>query len=193
MSDIRRRVLGFGLIATAALAACSSPTPTLYTLAPVDGPTLAGGPKTVVLRAIGLARYLERPQIVRSTGSYLLEMEANDWWGEPLGAMLGRILTEELAQRLPGSVVLAESGAIGVTPDAIVEINVLRLDADRTGVIVLRAQVGVSHPASRRPPVARAFEVKATPASGDTIGAVAAMSEAVGTFADQIAAMLVGR
>jgi uncharacterized lipoprotein YmbA len=147
----------------------------------------------VVLRAIGLARYLERPQIVRSTESYLLEMEANEWWGEPLGAMLSRILVEELAQRLPGSVVLAETGAIGVTPDAIVEINILRLDADRTGVIVLRAQVGVSNPSSRRPPVARAVEVKATPASGDTIDAVAAMSEAVGTFADQIATMLVGR
>jgi hypothetical protein len=35
--------------------------------------------------------------------------------------------------------------------------------------------------------------VKAPPASGDTIDAVAAMSEAVGKFADQIAAMLVGR
>lgn len=185
--------LVFGLAGTAALTACSSPSPTLYTLAVVPGPNLTGGPRTVVLRAIGLARYLERPQIVRSTESYLLEMEANEWWGEPLGAMLSRILVEELAQRLPGSVVLAETGAIGITPDAIVEINILRLDADRTGVIVLRAQVGVSNPSSRRPPVARAVEVKTTPASGDTIGAVAAMSEAVGQFADQIAAMLIGR
>ena len=41
-----------------------------------------------MLRQIGLARYLERSQIVRSSENYRLDVMANDWWGEPLGAML---------------------------------------------------------------------------------------------------------
>ena len=103
-------------------AACSSPNPNLYTIAPVSGaPTAAHGtaaPKVIELRQIGLARYLERSQIVRSSENYRLDVMANDWWGEPLGAMLSRVLVEELSQRLPQSTVYAETGAVSVSPDA---------------------------------------------------------------------------
>ena len=61
----------------------------------------AGGPKVIVLQQIGLARYLERSQIVRSSENYRLDVMPNDWWGEPLGAMLSRVLIDELSQRLP--------------------------------------------------------------------------------------------
>ena len=192
MSAITRRRL---LLASAGLAlpvACSSPDPTLYTLAPVPGTPRPGAPHIVVLRQISLARYLERPQIVRSSAAYQLEMERNDWWGEPLGAMLGRVLVEELSQRLPGSVVLSELGAIGNKPDATVEINVLRLDAERDGTVVLRAQVGVSRTASAQAPAAEAIELKAVPPSAGVAGAVAAMSDALGQLADRVAAMLSG-
>src|ERR1700747_2710694 len=95
---ISRLVAAVGL---AALAACSSPTPVLYTNAPVSGAVQSGGPKVVALQQISLARYLERSQIVRSSENYRLDVMSNDWWGEPLSAMLSRVLTEELWQRLP--------------------------------------------------------------------------------------------
>src|SRR5258707_13511336 len=95
----------------AALAACSSPSPALYTIAPVSGAVQTGGPKVVALQQISLARYLERSQIVRSSGNYRLDVMSNDWWGEPLGAMLGRGLIEELGQRLPQGGVIGERGA----------------------------------------------------------------------------------
>ena len=41
---------------------------------------------------------------------------ANAWWGEPVGAMLGRVLVIELSQRLPNSKVYSESGAITGMP-----------------------------------------------------------------------------
>jgi uncharacterized lipoprotein YmbA len=192
VSAITRRRL---LLASAGLAlpvACSSPDPALYTLAPVPGTPRPGAPHIVVLRQISLARYLERPQIVRSSAAYQLEMERNDWWGEPLGAMLGRVMVEELSQRLPGSVVLSELGAIGNKPDATVEINVLRLDAERDGTVVLRAQVGVTRAASAQAPVAEAIELKAAPPSAGVAGAVAAMSDALGQLADRVAAILSG-
>ena len=46
---------------------------------------------------------------------------ANDWWGEPLGAMLSRVLVEELGQRLPQSTVISETGAVSAPPDATID------------------------------------------------------------------------
>lgn len=193
MSITSRRHMLAGSAGLALLASCSSVPPTLYTLAPVPGTARPGGPKIVVLREISLARYLERPQIVVSSASYQLETSSNDWWGEPLGAMLGRVLVEELSERLHGTVVLSELGAIGNRPDATVEVNVLRLDADRGGVVVLRAQVGVARPNTSKPPTAEAIEIRATPPSPGIPGEVAAMSDAVGQLADRIATILSGR
>jgi len=42
----------------AALAACSSPNPVLYTIAPVSGAVQNSGHKVVALRQISTARYL---------------------------------------------------------------------------------------------------------------------------------------
>ncbi len=101
MREIQRRVLLVSLAPAALLSACASPNPVLYTLAPIPGIPQPGGPKVIVLREIGLARYLERSQIVRSSENYRLDVSSNDWWGESLAAMIGRILQEELSQRLP--------------------------------------------------------------------------------------------
>ena len=69
------------LMLGAILGACSSPNPTLYTIAPIDGTEQSGGPRVVLLQQIGLDRYLERSQIVRSSEDYRLDVLANDWWG----------------------------------------------------------------------------------------------------------------
>src|SRR6266850_1835296 len=102
----RRRFTGLALplLAPLALDACSSsPNPNYYSVAVRSGPTFPGGPKIVLLKDIGLASYLDRREIVRSSESYKLDIRANDWWGEPLGGLLGRVLAVELSQRLPNS------------------------------------------------------------------------------------------
>ena len=172
----------------AAQAACSSPNPDLYTIAPVTGATVTGAPKAIELRQIGLARFLERSQIVRSSENYRLDVMANDWWGEPLGAMLSRVLVEELSQRLPQSTVFAETGAVSVTPDATIELNVSRLDENTAGTLVLQAQAAVVK--GRGEPVTRGFRFEIPPSDSGIGGEVAAISVAVGQLADGIAAML---
>jgi uncharacterized protein len=172
----------------AAQVACSSPNPNLYTIAPVTGATVSGAPKAIELRQIGLARYLERSQIVRSSESYRLDVMANDWWGEPLGAMLVRVLVEELSQRLPQSTVYAETGAVSVSPDATIELNVSRLDENAAGTLVLQAQAAVVK--GRSEPVTRAFRFEIPPSDSSVAGQVAAISIAVGQLADGLAAML---
>src|ERR1700757_1268362 len=135
-------LIASGLAVT--VAACSSPNPVLYTIAPVSGAVQSGGPKVIAIQQISLARYLERSQIVRSSENYRLDVMSNDWWGEPLGAMLSRVLIEELSQRLPQSVVIGESGAVTASPDATIELNMQRLDEDVSGNLVLQAQASVS-------------------------------------------------
>jgi uncharacterized protein len=195
VTRVRRfsRVAGWGLAAwglAAALTACSSPDPVLYTIAPVTGGAKSGGPKVIVLQQIATARYLERSQIVRSSENYRLDVMSNDWWGEPLSAMLSRVLTEELGQRLPQSVVLGENGAVTASPDATIELNLQRLDEDTAGDLVLQAQASVSYK-GRGAPVLRSFRFVVTPPAPGTPGEVTAISTALGQLADGLALMLV--
>jgi hypothetical protein len=180
------------LVLAAALVACSSPSPVLYTLAPVQGPVQPGGPKVIVLQQIATAHYLERSQIVRSSENYRLDVMSNDWWGEPLSAMLSRVLTEELGQRLPQSTVIGETGAVSASPDATVELNVQRLDEDASGNVILRAQASVSFK-GRPGPMLRSYRFVVTPPTPDIQGEVTAISSAVGQLADGLALMLVRR
>ena len=183
----------FAALALAAvLAACSSPSPVLYTIAPVQGQVQTGGPKVVALQQIATARYLERSQIVRSSENYRLDVMSNDWWGEPLSAMLSRVLTEELGQRLPQSTVIGETGAVSASPDATIELNIQRLDEDASGNLVLQAQASVSFK-GRGPPVLRSFRFVVTPPASGIEAEVTAISTAVGQLADGLASMLVGR
>jgi uncharacterized protein len=184
------RFAAFGL--AAALAACSSPSPELYTIAPAPGTPQTGGPKVVALQQISTARYLERSQIVRSSENYRLDVMSNDWWGEPLGTMLSRVLIEELGQRLPQSTVIGESGAVSASPDATIELNVQRLDEDASGNLVLQAQASVDFK-GRPAPVLRNFRFVVTPPTADIQGEVNAISNAVGQLANSLALMLVGR
>jgi uncharacterized lipoprotein YmbA len=183
---IRRR--GFATLGVGLLAACTSPNPMLYTVAAIPGPMLPSPPHIIKLRTIALARFLERPQIVRSSEDFHLEVMANDWWGEPLGAMLGRIIVTELTQRLPGSTVFLESGAISANPDTTVEINIERLDEDAGGQLILAAQIAI---AGRRTAI-RTVRYTVTPPDATTTGLASAVSTAVAQLSDTIAAMLAG-
>ncbi len=184
------RFAAFGL--AAALTACSSPNPVLYTVAPVQGQILSGAPRVIALQQISMARYLERSQIVASSENYRLDVMSNDWWGEPLGAMLSRILVEELVQRLPQSTVIGESGAVTASPDATVELNVQRLDEDAAGNLILQAQASVDF-RGRGGPVLRSFRFAVPPPAPGVPGEVTAISTAVGQLADGLASMLLGR
>jgi uncharacterized lipoprotein YmbA len=170
------------------LAACTSPNPNLYTLSAIPGPVQPAAPAVVKLRTISLARFLERPQIVRSSENFRLDVMANDWWGEPLGAMLGRILVAELSQRLPGSTVFLEGGAISATPDATVEINIERLDEDASGQLLLTAQIALAG----RHQATRTLHIAVTPPDATTTGFASAASTALEQLADTVAAMLAG-
>lgn len=173
-----------------ALASCSSPDPSFYTLAPVRGTPIPGGPALVELRRPGIAGYLDRSEIVRSSSPYQLKLNSVERWGEPFGDMLGRVLAEDLNSRLSGTSVFTSAGAISAESGARVEIDIQRFDADSGREIVLVAQVAVTKSNARNNPIARPIRVAVTPAGASTADYVAAMSRALADASGQIAAML---
>ncbi len=174
-----------------ALAGCASPNPVLYTLAGVPGATLTGAPHIIQVRRIGLAGYLDRPGIVRSTTDYKLSIANDDRWGEPLGGMLQRVLDQDLSQRLPGSTVYGDSGAISADPDLILEIDLQRFDADSSGAVVVAAEVS-ARPGDRSDhAVTRSVRFTVTPASGSTADYAAALSQGLGQLADIVAGLAI--
>jgi len=188
MSLGRRRLASLALPVLA--AACSaSPDPVLYTLQMKPGAVLPSGPRVVQLRDIGLASYLDRREIVRSSADYKLGVMANDWWGEPLGSLLSRTIVLGLSQRLPGSSIYPEGGAITGDPGAVLAVNIQRLDLDAPGSLELLAQAAVEFNRPRRS-TARSFRiVKPTP-SPNVAGQVAATSDAVAELTDGLANLL---
>jgi uncharacterized lipoprotein YmbA len=187
--SIGRRRLGC-LVLPALVASCSSsPDPVLYTLQMKPGPVMPKGPPVIQLRDIGLARYLDRREIVRSAADYKLGVMANDWWGEPLGSMLSRIIVLGLSQRLPTSSVYPEGGAISSDPYAVVAVNIQRLDLDQAGNLELLAQAAVEFNRPRRS-ASRNYHIVKTPPTPNVAGQVAATSEAVGELTDGLASLL---
>ena len=186
-----RRVSLCGLLALA-VAGCASPNPSLYTLDPTPGTSRPGGPATVVLQQVAVARYLERPEIVRSSENFRLDVMGNEAWGEPVPQMISRVLVEDLSQRLPGTTVLNVSGAITVKEDATVEVNIQRMDRDASGALAFVAQTSVNHTGPSHP-LTRTVRLAIPLASTATADEVRAMSVALGQLADAIAAMLLQR
>ena len=188
----RRRLAALAVpgLALPGLAACgSSPNPVYYTVATRTGPTLPAGPKIVLLKDIGLASYLDRREIVRSSEGYKLDVMSNDWWGEPLGGMLNRVLVVELSQRLPNSKVYGESGAITSDHNVMVGVNIQRLDGDKAGMLILIAQAAAEFNRPQRS-AARNFSISKPLPTQDIPGLVAAISDALGELADGIASLL---
>jgi uncharacterized lipoprotein YmbA len=184
----RRRLLSLALPAFA--AACGgSPDPVLYTLQMKPGPVLPAGPRIVQLRDIGLASYLDRREIVRSSADYRLGVMSNDWWGEPMGAMLSRVIVLGLSQRLPNSSVYSEGGAISADPNAVVAVNIQRLDLDASGTLELIAQAAVEFNRPKRS-AARSFRILKSPPTPNVAGQVAATSDAVAELTDGLASLL---
>jgi uncharacterized lipoprotein YmbA len=188
-SQLTRRRLAALALPFIATACGSSPDPSLYTLAVRPGPVLRGGPRIIQLRDIGLAGYLDRKEIVRSSDGYRLAVQANDWWGEPPGPMIGRVLVVELSQRLPGSNVYTEGGSISVDANATVSVNIQRMDLDHSGALVLMAQATVDFNRPRRT-AAKTFRITRPTPTPDVAGQVVAVSDALGELADGLAAML---
>ncbi len=179
-----RRFAQFAILLS--LAACSGAPPAdLYVVQAAPGAVVTTRPIGLELRRIGLAGYLDRPEIVRGPRDYRLSVEANAKWAEPLGRMLGRVLTEDLVQRLPNAAVIAESGAISTRPDLVLEVDIQRLDLDSDGSLVLLAQTAL-RPDGGTAQV-RTLRLVVPDVGPGAAGQAEAISRVMGALADRVA------
>ena len=172
-------------------AGCGSSAPaTLYALSPESGAVLPSPFHSIRLRRPGIAGYLDRPEIVRRIADFRLRMVDTDRWGSPLDEMLGRVLAQDLQQRLPGTSVFTEDGAITADADVTIEVDVRRFDVGDSGEVNLVAEVAMEKPATHAPAGTRAVNLEELPTTAATPALVHAMSDLLGKLADQIAALL---
>ena len=186
ISLMKRRSL---LLLPLLMAGCASPDPLYFTLAARPGTASIGGPRLVELRRIGLAGYLDRSEIVRTNSDYRLRIADGERWGEPLGGLVARVLAEDLTTRLPGSSVFTSAGSISASPDATLELDIQRLDADQSGQVVLLVQVVVTH-SGVHAASAQTIRLVVAPTGPATVDYVAAISTALGQLADRIVPLL---
>ncbi|HVM80032.1 MAG TPA: PqiC family protein [Stellaceae bacterium] len=185
-----RRVVLATFLALPGLTACgSSPAPRLFTLAPQPSAATSPLAQTISVKRVGIPKYLDRLQIVRYRDQYELTSSEFMLWGEGLTDMITRVLVANLSARLPRSQVYAASGSLtGPSADITIEIDIDKFDPDPNGTIVLAAQ-WIAHRRGKNDQI-HSERIEVAPASNDTPGQVAAMSEALGQLSGKIASGL---
>ncbi len=178
------------LAAMLGLAGCGSSDPSYYTLKPWPGVAQSGGPLTLKIETPSVASYLDRDYIVADDRSYKLKLDGDAAWGEPLGSMIGQTLAQDLQQRLPGSTVFTQAGAISTEAQATLELDVQRFSKTRDGDAEITASLSVQRadrPDGVPPARAQAIHVTMRPEGTGMPALVAALSQLLGQVADQAA------
>jgi len=185
----RRLMAGLGLLA--AFEGCTtSPNARFFTLTPQPAAAASAGrpPATVAVKPVELAKYLDRPQIVRHSNAYELQIADLERWGEEMRDMVTRVVIENLSLRLPASQVVGASGSLTIRADVTVEVDISRFDADQNGKVFLDARSAVQRDGRR--PSLWSDRITVQPASPSVPDLVAAMSDALGQLSDRIAQVL---
>lgn len=178
----RIAALGLGLL----LLGCSSPNPRYYSLETQSGRPVHSPARTITVRGVPVARYLERNEIVRSLQGGRIRVSDDDWWGEPLRNMLQRVLAADLAQRLPDAQVLGTQALGG--EGATVLLAVERFEPGSDGAVILDGHLAIQ--VGGRDQLLRRIAITVTVPGSGMSGQISAMSQALGQVADIAAVAL---
>jgi len=181
------------VLALLALSACASSPPThFYALDPVAA---GGSPREVAgspvkIDAVHIPPALDRSSMVRGASGNQLDISSQDRWAGDLGEMIRRVLTQDLAQRLPSGMVIApESPAPANTRGLVVDI--LTFQPQASGEVVLDADWTLLQGTQFNVVLRRAVHLTAT-AADSAQGEAGAMSTLLGELADDMAAAIGG-
>jgi len=183
--------LALALVVLLATGCASAPPVRFYVVTPLAGPAPAArapGPG-VVVAAVRLPEYLERPQLVTRSGDNRLQLEEFHQWGGNLAKDLTRVMAENLSLLLGSDAVVAAPHTPRIRPDYRVELEVLRFERAGDGRVHLTAkwwlQRGADGSPLASPTTALASEPLPEPASAELT--VAAMSGVYGELSRVIA------
>lgn len=168
----------------------SSPNTNFYALAAVSGTVRQAALGAIEVRRPGIAGYLDRTEILEQWDGQRLELAHSAGWAEPIASMIGRVLAENLSDRLQGTVVFAASSDLSIQAATVVELVIRKFDLASDGLVHLNVLWSVRGAGQTS---ARAVALQARPASTETGAIVATMSRLLGQLADEIASELLAR
>jgi uncharacterized lipoprotein YmbA len=188
-----RRSFAAVMLAAALLSGCTGATTRFYTIEPGPPPAAhpyVGAPFRV--DAVHIPASLDRPELVRDAGGGRFTVSDNDHWAAPVGELLRRVLTQNLAAQLPaGKVVYPDApkppGSGGLVVD-ILSISSAGGQMTMEASWTLIAQSAAEQP----PPNVQQHTVHlATPATGQGVqGNAVELSALAGQMAAAIASQL---
>mgnify|MGYP003546734521 CR=1 FL=1 len=168
----------------------TSPNTTYYTLAAVSGTLRQASFGTVEVRRPGIAGYRDRTEILAQWDGQRLELADNACWGEPIAAMIGRVLADDLSERLRGTIVLGASSELSIQAAVVVELVIRKFDLGTDGYVHLNVLASIRRAGETS---TRAVALQTRPVGTDTGAVVAAMSNLLGQLADELANALLTR
>jgi uncharacterized lipoprotein YmbA len=177
------------------LAACSSSPParfyTLNQIAPVAAPVAAAGSGAIPVRVepVVIPAELDRPEMVIHSDPNRVRFADLDRWAAPLDEQIRRVLSDDLAARLPSNAVADPNEPNTHEPRRTLSVSISVFDADESCAVTLNASWTLHTPdAGNR----SGLEHIAQPSVGTCPASLpAAMSHALATFADRLAGILV--
>jgi hypothetical protein len=180
------RILIIAILPTLLLAAGCRSTPTrFYTLTAVAGAAVAQNPAPLQLRAVHLPAFLDRPERVSRISAQQMRIDDDQHWAESLGEMTQRVLSEDLAARLPaGSVLDPRLPPPPQTRRVVVDIQEFQPEPDGSALLqgTWTLHTGEDAATARR----RTFRFS-LPSGTDGDAQVTALDQLLGQLADDIA------
>jgi uncharacterized protein len=177
---------------SAVVAGCgSSPPLRYYTLTEVPATARLSAADDVVpirLDRVTIPTELDRSQLVRRIDATRLQIVDGERWAAPLEDTIRRVLSDDLASRLPPNMVAnPNEPTIGEKRQSL-SVDISEFYGDATCTVTLRAAWVLKQPDSQS---SRGTEEARIPASGSCSGVgpvPTAMSEALAQLSDRIAA-----
>jgi uncharacterized protein len=190
-----RVIIGVVIAATLLVACASSPALHYYTLTEIPAAgrlTLPGGMDPIRLDRVTLPTELDRSQIVRRLDSTQLQIVEDVRWAAPLDETIRRILSNDIAARLPeGAVANPNEPSVGEKRQ-LLAVDFSEFYGDSGCVVTLRAAWTLEQSDSNS--LHGNEETQASPQGGckGTGSIPQAMSQALGQLSDLIAASVSG-
>ena len=175
------------------LTGCASSPPTrFFALDPVSpAADQAGGRGAPVkVDAVHIPPALDRDSMVRGESDNQLQISSQDRWAGDLGEMIRRVLTQDLARRLPSGMVIAPESPAPPSARGLV-VDILTFQPQSGGEVVLDADWTLLEGTQSNPVLRRSVHLTA-PGAASAQGEAAAMSALLGQLADRIAAEIGG-
>jgi uncharacterized lipoprotein YmbA len=188
---VRRIRCAFAAAATLAAGCASTPPLHYYTLTEVPATTrLPAADDTVPVRLdrVTIPTELDRSQLVRRIDATRLQIIDGDRWAAPLDDTIRRVLSGDLAARLPPNMVANPNEPSVGEKRQLLSVDIAEFYGDAACAVSLRAAWVLKQPDSQS---SRGTEETQVPASSNCSGTGSlptAMSQALAQLSDHIAA-----